>query len=67
MEQEVTYSEAIKKIKSIYGELESGGINVDILAEKIKEASRLIKVCKDKLYKVDENVKKTIEKCQGTP
>jgi exodeoxyribonuclease VII small subunit len=56
MEQEITYNEAMKRLKSIYGELESTRMDVDILAEKVKEASRLIKVCKDKLYKVDENV-----------
>ena len=34
---------------------------VDILSEKVKEATRLIKLCKEKLYKVDEEVKKVLE------
>ena len=29
--------------------------------ETYKEATRLIKLCKDKLYKVDEEVKKVLE------
>jgi exodeoxyribonuclease VII small subunit len=62
MEQKETYNEAIKKLQSIHHELESGEIDVDMLSEKVNEASRLIKICKDKLYKVDEDVKKIIEK-----
>jgi len=62
MEQIETYKEAIKKLQSIHKELESGEIDVDVLSEKVNEASRLIKICKDKLYKVDEDVKKIIEK-----
>ncbi|MDR0835498.1 MAG: exodeoxyribonuclease VII small subunit [Tannerella sp.] len=52
MEKEETYNEAIEKLQSIYRALESGEIDVDVLSEKVKEASRLIKICKDKLYKV---------------
>jgi exodeoxyribonuclease VII small subunit len=61
MEKIETYTEAVKKLKTIYTELESGEIDVDILSEKIREASHLIKICKDKLYKVDEEVKKIME------
>ena len=39
-------------------EIENGDLDVDILSEKVKEATRLIKLCKEKLYKVDEEVKK---------
>jgi exodeoxyribonuclease VII small subunit len=62
MEQIETYKEAIKKLQSIHKALESGEIDVDVLSEKVNDASRLIKICKDKLYKVDEDVKKIIEK-----
>ena len=61
MEKEETYNEAIVKLQDIYAELESGKIEVDTLSEKVREAGRLIKICKDKLYKVDEDVKKIIE------
>jgi exodeoxyribonuclease VII small subunit len=61
MEQKETYNEAIDKLKTIYRDLESGEIDVDALSEKVREASRLINICKEKLYKVDEDVKKIIE------
>ena len=56
--QEETYNEAIEKLRKIVAEIENGDLDVDILSEKVKEATRLIKLCKEKLYKVDEEVKK---------
>jgi exodeoxyribonuclease VII small subunit len=56
-----TYNEAVEKLRKIVAEIEKGDIDVDILSEKVKEASRLIKVCKEKLAKVDQEVKKALE------
>jgi exodeoxyribonuclease VII small subunit len=61
LEKKEQYNEAISKLKSLYDELESGRMDLDALSGKVKEASRLINICKDKLYKVDEDLKKTIE------
>ena len=36
-------------------------LEVDLLSEKVKEASRLIKLCKEKLYKVDADVRNVLE------
>ena len=57
--KEETYNEAIEKLRKIVAE--NGDLDVDILSEKVKEATRLIKLCKEKLYKVDEEVKKVLE------
>ena len=43
---------------------ENGDLDVDILSEKVKEATRLIKLCKEKLYKADEEVKKVLEELE---
>ena len=59
--KEETYNEAIEKLRKIVAEIENGDLDVDILSEKVKEATRLIKLCKEKLYKVDEEVKKVLE------
>lgn len=40
--------------------MENADINVDDLAENIKTATKLIKICKDKLTKTEEEVNKTI-------
>ena len=59
--KEETYNEAIEKLLKIVAEIENGDLDVDILSEKVKEATRLIKLCKEKLYNVDEEVKKVLE------
>ncbi|MDR2147222.1 MAG: exodeoxyribonuclease VII small subunit [Tannerella sp.] len=61
MEKKETYNEAITNLQEIYDDLEAGKIEVDVLSEKVQEAARLIKICKDKLYRVDEDVKKIME------
>ena len=63
-EKKETYNEAIERLRKIVGEIENGELDVDVLSEKVKEATRLIKVCKEKLYKVDEEVKKILEELE---
>jgi exodeoxyribonuclease VII small subunit len=62
---EETYSEAVDKLRKIVAEIENGNLDVDVLSEKVKEATRLIKLCKDKLFKVDEDVKKALEELEA--
>ena len=56
-----SYQEAVGKLRQIVNEIETGDLDVDLLSEKVREATRLIKLCKEKLYKVDEEVKKVLE------
>ena len=56
-----TYNEAVEKLRKIVADIENGDLDVDILSEKVKEATRLIKLCKEKLYKADEEVKKVLD------
>jgi len=61
MEKKETYNEALEKLRVIVEDIESGELDVDILSEKVKEATRLIKLCKEKLFKADEEVKKILD------
>lgn len=56
-----SYTEAVEKLRRIISDIERGDLDVDVLSENVKEATRLIQLCKDKLYKVDEEVKKVLE------
>ncbi len=56
-----SYNDAIAKLRRIVSEIEDNELDVDLLSEKVQEATRLIKFCKEKLYKVDEEVKKILE------
>jgi len=59
-----TYNEAVEKLRKIVADIEKGDLDVDLLSEKVKEATRLIKLCKDKLFKADEDVKKILEELE---
>ena len=56
MEPKYTYIEAFNELQQIVADIESGEINVDELAEKIKRASELITICKAKLVASEEEV-----------
>ena len=55
------YKDAIEEIESIVGERENEKVDVDALTEKVKRAAYLIKLCKNKLKKTDDEVKKVLE------
>ena len=62
--KEITYSESVKELEAILSRIEEGDLDVDVLTEDIKRASELIKSCKDKLYKTDEEIKKILDKIE---
>ena len=57
----MTYEEALQQ-ESIVRKMENGDYSVDELAQQLKLAQRLIKQCKDKLNKTDDEIKKILEK-----
>jgi exodeoxyribonuclease VII small subunit len=60
----MTYSLALTELEKIISEIESEEINVDILAEKVKRASDLIRFCKGKLRNTEEEVKKVLSEIE---
>ncbi len=52
-----TYNDAVKRLEEIVAQINSGTIDIDMLTENLREAHELIKFCRAKLYKVDEEVK----------
>jgi exodeoxyribonuclease VII small subunit len=54
--KQITYNEAITEIQQILEEVETEKIDIDLLSEKIKRATELIEVCKNKLKKTDEEI-----------
>jgi exodeoxyribonuclease VII small subunit len=52
-----TYQAAVEELEKIVAEIENESIDVDILAEKVKRASYLLKLCKNKLKSTDDEVK----------
>jgi len=55
------YKEAIEEIEAIVEEIESETVDVDVLAEKVKRAAYLVKLCKAKLKAADNEVRKVLK------
>ena len=58
----LTYQEAQKRLEEIVREIESNEHDIDRLCDQLKEAKELIAFCKQKLYKVEEEVKTILNK-----
>lgn len=56
-----SYAEAVERLETIMSRINNGAVDIDTLSDNLREAQELIKICRDKLYKVDEDVKKIIE------
>ena len=59
--QEMQYEEAVAQLEAIVRRMETGELNLDSLADELKKAQKLIKMCKDKLTKTGEEIKKMLE------
>jgi exodeoxyribonuclease VII small subunit len=60
MEKNISYTEAIEELETIVAEIEQGEITIDTLSEKVKRASELIRICKEKLTATEEDVNKIL-------
>ena len=59
--KKMTYSEAMTRLEEIMGKIQGGKVDIDELTGVLKEAQELVKFCRDKLYKVDEEIKALTE------
>ncbi|WP_294594875.1 exodeoxyribonuclease VII small subunit [uncultured Phocaeicola sp.] len=56
-----TYTEAMKRLEAIVARIESNELDIDELGDNLKEAQKLIKYCREKLYKTDVEIKKMLD------
>lgn len=62
----LTYSEAIARLEEIVRSIDNNELDIDELADKIKEANKLIAFCSDKLTKADAEMEKLLAEKQET-
>ena len=55
------YEEAMKRLEEIVSRIGENKMDIDQISDALKEARELIRFCKDKLYKTDEEIKKILE------
>ena len=58
MEENIKYEEALAQLETIVRKMEQNEYDIDELAAQLKTAQRLIKFCKDKLTKTEEELQK---------
>ncbi len=61
-----SYSDAIAEVESILGELEGSVVDVDHLAERVKRASELLRICRDRLAVVEVDVAKLVSELDAS-
>ncbi len=57
MTQEITYSQAQKKLEEIVAQMENNEIDLETLSVKLIEAKELVKLCETKLRNIEEIIK----------
>lgn len=58
--EQPNYEEAMRQLEDIVRKMESGELNIDSLCNELKRAQGLIKLCRDKLIKTDEEIKQIL-------
>lgn len=60
MAKKETYGQAVEKLEKIVASLENNEIDIDELAEKLREAQALMAFCREKLANVDKEIEKIL-------
>lgn len=58
---QISYSEALQELEEILRSIESADTDIDTLSAKVTRATELIKICRERLLKVEGEVKEILE------
>ena len=58
--KEIKYEAALAELQTIVSKMENDELDIDQMSDQLKRAQELIKFCKDKLTKTDEEIKKIL-------
>ncbi len=62
MKKAIKYEEVVKELEEIVRQMESDRLDIDVMSDKLKRAQELITICKSKLKKTDEEIRKILDK-----
>ena len=57
---ELGYAEAMTELEGILDELEGDHLDVDVLAERVRRASELIKLCRTRISRAQDDVNRIV-------
>ena len=60
MKQELKYEAAFAELQAIVRKMENDELDIDQMSDQLRRAQQLINLCKDKLTKTDEEIKKIL-------
>ncbi|MBP3756202.1 MAG: exodeoxyribonuclease VII small subunit [Prevotella sp.] len=60
MSKEINSEAAVNELEQIVGKMENDELDIDQMSVQLKRAQELIKFCKDKLTKTDEEIQKIL-------
>lgn len=61
MKKSKGFTEAISQLESTIAEIEKGDLSLDELTAKVKDASKLVKACRQQLRSTEDILNKTLE------
>ena len=60
--KDIKYEEAVRQLEAIVDKMELGELDIDSMAAQLKQAQELVKLCKQKLKRTDDEIQKLLEK-----
>ena len=60
--KEIKYEEAVRQLEAIVNKMENGELDIDSMVAQLKQAQELVKLCKQKLKRTDNEIQKLLEK-----
>jgi len=58
--KDLKYEEAMATLEQIIARMENNELDLDTMSEELKKAQQLIKLCKDKLTKTNQEIRKLL-------
>ena len=58
--KDLKYEEAMATLEQIVARMENNELDLHTMGEELKKAQQLIKLCKDKLTKTDQEIRKLL-------
>ena len=59
--KKITYEQAMTQLEALAAQMEKGELGIDELSQRLKEAQRLIKFCRQKLLNVEKEIHDILE------
>jgi len=65
--EKISYDESVREIETILDKIEKGNLDVDELAEKVDRVTTLLKICREKLRKTEEQISQILDDDSSSP